>query len=135
MKFVGFPQRIFAISLLLWLSVALGGCVYFILGGVAAVGGYAVSPDTIQGETQKEYGEVWDAALQIANIMGKVDFKSDKIGEISGLIYGTKVKINISQLTPSIVRVKVKSRKAFFPSISTAQDIYVKIMRQLDAGL
>jgi len=127
--------QVLFIAVLMLMSVSLNGCIYFILGGVAAVGGYAVSPDTIQGETDKEYSDVWDAALQVANVMGKVDFKSDKIGEISALISGAKVKISITQITHSFVRIKVKARKSFFPSISTAQDVYVKIMRQLDEGL
>lgn len=126
-----------SLNIVLWLvfSISMTGCVYFVLGGVAAVGGYAVSPDTIQGETEKDYDEVWEAAVDVATIMGKVDYKSDKIGEISAIINGARIRIDISQLSPSMVRIKVKARKSFFPSISVAQDVYVKIMRRLDEDL
>jgi len=128
-------KKFLFVIFILFLSVSVSGCFYLVLGGVAAVGGYAVSPDTIQGETEKDYDEVWDAAVDVASIMGKVDYKSDKIGEISALINGARIRIDVSQLTPSMARIKVKARKSFFPSISTAQDVYVKIMRRLDEDI
>lgn len=126
---------VLGVGLGIFFSTLLSGCVYLVLGSVAAVGGYAVSPDTIQGESEKDYDEVWDAAVEVTSIMGTVDYKSDKVGEISALISGARIRIDVSQLTPSMVRLKVKARKSFFPSISTAQDVYVKIMRRLDEDI
>lgn len=128
-------RKIFVIVFLLLMSMSPSGCVYLVLGGVAAVGGYTVSPDTIQGETEKDYDEVWDVAVDVTSIMGKIDYKSDKIGEISALVNGSRIRIDLSQLTPTMVRIKVKARRSFFPSISVAQDVYVKIMRRLDEDI
>ena len=114
------------------LACSLSGCFYLILGGAAAAGGYAISQDTIQGESEKDFEEVWEAAINIVSIMGTVNSQSHELGKISALVNGAKVIVNISQLTPSAVRLKVKARKAFFPSINTAQNVYVKIMNKVN---
>src|SRR3989338_8181523 len=114
------------------LGMTISGCVYLIVGGVAAAGGYAVSRDTIQGETARSFDEVWEAAVEIVSIMGKVDAQSYELGQLDGVVNAAKIKINVLQLTPATVRLKVKARKNIFPSIANAQNIYVKIMNRLD---
>jgi len=116
------------IPFLIFLSVSLSGCIYLIVGGVAAAGGYAISRDTIQGETDKGFDEVWSAAVEVMGIMGMVDTESYELGQIIGIVNGARVTVTISQVTPSTVRLQVKARKAIFPSIANAQNVYVKIM-------
>ena len=50
-------------AFLIFVMISASGCFYLIVGGAAAAGGYAISRDTIQGETDRSFDEVWDAAL------------------------------------------------------------------------
>ena len=108
MKF--FKGNVAAFSLLAFICLGFSGCVYLIIGGVAAAGGYAVSRDTIQGETDKSFDAVWDKASEVVGIMGTVESESYELGTIDSIVNGARVKITITQLTPSTVQVKVKAR-------------------------
>ena len=117
--------------LLISLCSTASGCFYVIVGAAAA-GGYAVSRDTIQGESEKNFETVWDAAADIVSILGTVNSQSHELGKILATVNGAKVTINVLQLTSSATRLKVKARTAFFPSIATAQNVYIKIMNRVE---
>ena len=40
--------------------------------GLGAVGGYVVSPDTVEGITENEEMIVWDSAIEVVTIMGLI---------------------------------------------------------------
>ena len=103
-----------------------------VLGGVAAAGGYSISQDTIQGEVDKDFNEVWDTAIDITSILGTINSQSHELGKILATVNGAKVTINVMQLTTSTVRLRVKARKAIFPSIANTQNIYIKIMNRIN---
>ncbi len=114
------------------LVAALGvfsGCVYLVIGSLGVVGGYVVSPDTVEGTTDHDFESAWNAASEVCNIMGRVYKENDKEGNLEALINGSRVTIKILELSRD--RIRVKARRSFFPSISTAQDVYVKIINQL----
>ncbi len=111
---------------------ALSGCVYLIIGSVGAVGGYAISSDSVQGTVQRDFDEVWDAAVSVTNIMGKVIKESAEAGRLEAIVNNARVKVTVAQFTPKQVKLTVKARKSFFPSIATAQDVYIKIISQLN---
>ena len=123
-------KNVLIVVLLVWMSFSLSGCFYLILGTAAAAGGYAISQDTIQGETEKDFEHIWDTATDIVSILGTINSKSHELGKITAIVNNTKVTINVIQLTSSTVRLKVKARKFLFPSIATAQNIFVKIMNR-----
>jgi hypothetical protein len=112
--------------------MAFSGCVYMIIGGVAAAGGYAISRDTIEGQTAKTFDTAWDAAIEITEIMGYLESESYEMGTISSIINGARVTVTVSQLTTDMVRIRVKARKALFPSIANAQDVFIKIMDKIN---
>ena len=120
------------LSVFVALCVLLSGCVYLVVGSVAAVGGYTVSRDTIQGESEQPFDDIWDAAVDIVSIMGTVNSRSRELGKISAIVNGAKVTIHVMPLTSSTTRLKVKARKAVFPSIANAQNIFVKIMSRVN---
>ena len=131
MKRSKWQKNVLTLALFVMMSFSFSGCFYLVLGGVAAAGGYAVSQDTIQGETEKDYNEVWDAAVEVVSILGAINSQSRELGKIVATVNGAKVTINVMQLTTSTVRLKVKARKSFFPSIANAQNIYIKIMNRV----
>lgn len=107
------------------------GCAPLIIGGaVGAVGGYAVSKDTIQGETDKNYDSLWEAALNVSKIRGEVKDEDKTKGYIDLEAESSKVYIRLIRLTAATTRLKVKARKYHFPNMALAQDMFTKIMEQ-----
>ncbi len=111
--------------------VTILGCAPLIISGaVGALGGYAVSKDTIQGETDKSYGGLWEAALTVSRIRGEIKYEDKTKGYIELEAESSKVYIRLIRLTTSATKLKVSARKYHFPNMSLAQDIFVKIMDQ-----
>lgn len=113
------------------LLVSLSGCAFLVIGGVGAVGGYAVTRDTIQGEYDAKFSAAWSAALSTCGMLGTVSSRDQSKGTIEALVDRAKVKIEVTQLTPEAIRIKVKARKGIFPRLGTAEKVFVKIVQQL----
>ena len=134
MKRIRFRPLVLA-GVLLLNVFSSSGCIVLFASGLGAVGGYAVSPDTVEGVVDRTYIETWDAAVEVARIMGAVESQDEELGEISALIHGARVHINIYQFSADTVQVRVKARKTFFPRISIAQEVFIKIMKYLDVSV
>ena len=111
--------------------LSISGCAPLIIGSaVGALGGYAVSKDTIQGETDKSYDSLWEAALTVSKIRGQIKYENKTKGYIESEAESSKVYIRFIRLTLSTTRLRVSARKYHFPNMSLAQDIFVKITEQ-----
>ena len=117
--------------MLLPLILSLTGCVYMIVGGAGALGGYVVSPDTVEGLTKSTQEEVWDSAIEIISVMGTINEELHEGGVILARVSGAKVTVTVSPVNKSTVKLTIKARKAFLPKINVAQDVFVKIMSRL----
>ena len=118
--------------LLSLMSFSLSGCIYLVVGGIGALGGYVVSPDTVEGITENEYETVWDSALEVLSIMGVIQEQSHEGGVIITDVMKTTITVNLIPLTDSTLKIKVKARKLHLPRIATAQDVFVKIMSNVN---
>jgi len=78
-----FPQRFAGLALAALLAVGSSGCIYLVVGAAGAVGGYVVSPDTVEGTVSYSMGETWDAAKEIASVMGSVIEENEAQGKSS----------------------------------------------------
>ena len=107
------------------------GCVYLVVGGVGALGGYVISPDTVEGLTNSDQDAVWDTAKEVASVMGTINEELQESGVLIAHISGAKVTITLMPMGKSSVKLTVKARKAFLPKITVAQDVFVKIMSRL----
>ena len=116
-----------------WIALGLvflltsSGCIYAVAGGLGALGGYAVSPDTVERDSKLDYDTLWDSAVEIVGIMGLIRTKDYKLGNIKASISGAAVTIDLAQISSSEVRMRIKARKNMLPNIKIAQDIFVKI--------
>jgi hypothetical protein len=126
-----FCKRVLTVLLLVSSVFSYSGCVVLIAGSLGAVGGYAISPDTVEGIVDRDYVEVWDAAVDVIGIMGAVQEKDDQTGYILAKVHGARVEINALQFSSRNVQLRVKARKMFFPKISVAQEVFVKIVKYL----
>lgn len=126
-------SRVFMGVFLLAAMVGAGsGCVYLAVGAVGVVGGYVVSPDTVEGTTMHSTEECWDAAKQIAAIMGQIVQESPNGSQLDANINGSKVSVTLSAINVSSTKISVKARKAFMPKIDVAQDVYAKIINSME---
>ncbi|MDD3374321.1 MAG: hypothetical protein PHY73_01175 [Candidatus Omnitrophica bacterium] len=115
------------VVLVLIFSLTAGGCVYAVVGGLGALGGYAISPDTVEGDSELDYDTIWDSAVEIVGVMGLIQTKDYKLGTIKAIVNGAAVTIDIAQISSLEVRLRVKARKNMLPNIGIAQDVFVKI--------
>jgi len=119
------------LTLTLFIFLAfLSGCIYLIVGGVGAVGGYAVTRDTVQGEYDVNYSRAWKSALETCNLLGAVTTRDSSRGLIEATIDKAKVRVEVTQLTPEAIRLKVKARKGIFPRLGTAERVFVKTVQR-----
>ena len=124
--------KLFQIYLAVFLCVFSGGCAFLIIGGVGAVGGYAVTRDTFEGVSTKGQDELMSAAHKVMSIMGTITDERVKDGEIKGIVYGNHVTVQVIQINLTTSKLRVKARNAIFPRIGVAQEVYTKIMNQLE---
>jgi len=114
------------------LLVSFCGCIPLIVGTVAGVGGYCISPDTVEGIIPGHDQEMaWDAAVEVISIMGVIKERNDAGGVLIAHVQGSKVTVTVVSLSQTAVKLTVKARKAFFPKIRVAQDVYIKIENYL----
>jgi len=123
---------IFPLLFVSLLAVPLSGCVYLAIGAAGAVGGYVVSPDTVQGQVARSLDETWDSAKEIIGIMGQVLQENQQGSELIAMISGTKVTVTIVAINISTTKLSVKARKSFMPKIDVAQDVYTKIVNNME---
>jgi hypothetical protein len=109
-----------------------GGCAFLVIGGVGAVGGYAATRDTFEGTSSKGQEEMMTSAHKVLAIMGTISDENTKDGEIVATVNGAHVVVDVIQINLTTSKLRVKARKDLFPSLSIAQDVYTKIMNQLE---
>ena len=125
-------KKITAFFIFSLLLLNILGCAPLIIGAaVGAVGGYAVSKDTVQGETDKPFDAFWNSALMVSRIRGVVKLEDYEKGYIELEVKPSKVWIRLIRLTQAATRIRVSARKYHLPDLELAQDIYVKIMEQV----
>jgi len=108
------------------------GCALLVIGGAGAVGGYALSRDTFEGVSSKGQEELMAAAHKVMSIMGTISDERPKDGEIVGTVYGNHVTVDVIQINLTTSKLRVKARNGIFPRIGVAQEVYTKIMNQLE---
>ena len=109
----------------------LAGCAPLVVGAaVGAVGGYAATRDTIQGDSDRPYESLWNAAVKVAEIRGKIRREDANSGTIQVDVESSLVWIRLIKLTRATTRIRISARKYIFPNLALAQDLYVKIIEE-----
>jgi hypothetical protein len=111
-----------------FLVTGLSGCVPVFLMAVGGVGVYAISKDTIQGDTDTSYEALWDAALKVARIRGTVTQEDFNRGYIETNAKPNKIWIQFVRVTPAATKIWVSARKYKLPNIDLAQEVFIKII-------
>ena len=117
--------------LLLILCFPAAGCVPLLVGAAAGgLGAYAVSRDTIEGDTDTPYENLWDAAVELSKVRGTVKIQDYTKGTIEFEAKPSKVWIRFTRLTQATTRVRIASRKNHLPNLELAQDVFVRLMER-----
>ena len=118
---------IFIVAILLIPLVC--GCAALIIGAAAGgLGAYAISRDTVQGDTDKKYEALWESAVNVSKAYGIIQSENFDLGAIELGAQSSKVTIKLTRMTEATTRVKVSARKYCFPNMELAQDVFVKVI-------
>lgn len=127
----GVKKTIAFYFLIPFLLLNILGCAPLIIGAAAGgLGAYAISKDTIQGETDKSYDTLWNAALTVSRIRGTIKQEDSMRGYIALETEASRVWIRLIRLTHATTRLRVSARKYHLPNMTLAQDIFTKIMEE-----
>jgi hypothetical protein len=121
-------KKLLIFAAILSIALPVAGCVPLFFAAAGGAGVYAASKDTIQGETDIPYENVWDAAVNVAKYRGNVQKQDFEKGTIEMSEGKAKVWITSERLTGATTRLKVASRKYKMPNLDLAQVVYTKIM-------
>lgn len=112
------------------LLVSLCGCAAVLIGA-GAIGGYAISKDSVTGEIDANFEQVWDKSIKAANDMGAVNLENKKQGRIEAEIKMSKVVISIDELNKNTTRLTVGARKNLLPNTNLASKVFLKIYKSI----
>jgi len=122
-------KKCFSTVLVLLILPFVCGCVPLIIGAAAGgLGAYAVSKDTVQGDSDKNFDLLWESAISVAKQYGIVQQENIQTGYIELTADSSKVWIRLIHLTQATTRIRISARKFHFPNIELAQDLFVKIV-------
>jgi len=125
-------MRRWGLGLMFFLALAqVSGCVVLIATSVGAVGGYAITRDTIQGEYDVGLRDAFRASKEVCGMLGTVVADSASLGEVQATVDQARVTVTLTQLTREAIRIKVKARRGLFPRLGTAERVFTKIVSQL----
>jgi hypothetical protein len=122
-------RKTFFPALVLFILPALCGCAPLIIGAAAGgLGAYAISKDTVQGDSDKDFDLLWESAINVSRQYGIIQQENISTGYIELTVDSSKVWIRLVRLTRATTRVRISARKFHFPNMELAQDLFVKII-------
>ncbi len=105
------------------------GCVPLVIGAAAGgLGAYAVSRDTVEGDSDKGFDPLWDSAVNVARQYGEVKEENISTGCIQVISGSRKIWMRLVRLTRATTRVRVSARKYHFPDLDLAQEVFIKVV-------
>lgn len=118
-----------SILMVLFILPIICGCVPLMIGAAAGgLGACAVSKDTVQGDSDKNFDLLWESAINVARERGIIQQENIQTGYIELTVDSSKVWIRLIRLTQTTTRIKVSARKFHFPNMKLSQDFFVRII-------
>lgn len=124
----------FGVVFLLVASLFLSGCAPLLIGS-GLVAGYLATKDSVSGNIETSFERLWNKSLYVLKERGEiVDYKR-ALGWIKARYKGNAVTVNIKELTEHSYKLHVRARKAVaIANLELAQEVFTKIIRNLDSG-
>lgn len=122
-------KKLISVIFVLFILPLVCGCAPLIIGAAAGgLGAYAISKDTVQGDSDKDFELLWESALSVSKQYGIIQQENISTGFIELTASSSKVWIRLVRLTRATTRIKISARKFHFPNLELAQDLFVKIV-------
>jgi len=122
-------KKLISVPFVLFILPLVCGCAPLIIGAAAGgLGAYAISKDTVQGDSDKDFELLWESALSICKQYGIIQQENISTGYIELTASSSKVWIRLVRLTRATTRIKISARKFHLPNQELAQDLFVKIV-------
>lgn len=102
-----------------------------VVGGAGVLGGYAIGRDSIEGHSDKPYAAIWNSALKVAKIKGKLTKEDKEKGEIELEAELSRAWIKLTKLTKTATKIKVSARRYSLPNLKLAEEVFIKIMEEI----
>lgn len=122
-------KTVLVLAVIPFIVLQLSGCVPVLIA-TGAMGGYAVSKDTFQGDTDKSYDSLWSAALNVSKIRGNIKLEDSVKGYLELEAESSKVYVRLIRISQATTRIRVSARKYHLPNLTLAQDFFVKILEE-----
>jgi hypothetical protein len=116
--------------ILFFVLVNISGCAPLLFVAAGGVGVYAISKDTVQGDSDTPYESIWDAAIKVAKIRGTIQQEDFNKGSIEVDVRPNKVWIRFERLTLATTRMRVSARRYHLPNRDLAQELFIKILEE-----
>jgi hypothetical protein len=121
-----------------WMALCMGcfgltlfGCAPIWLGA-GAVGGYAVSRDSVVDHLDYPPDAIYREALTVVKQMGEITLEAPKQRMIQAKIDRVSVKVTVRPLTERTVELRIRARNQWLmPRVDVAQRVYGKIKERL----
>ena len=111
-------------------ALFLAGCAPVLLA-FGAVGGYAISKDSVTMDLDRPMEHIWNACVEETRHQGAVKRLDPKNGRLDAQIQQASVVVTVEQLTPATVRVVIRARRNLLPRIEVAQRLAIGIARRI----
>jgi len=122
-------RKILSIAFVLFILPVFCGCAPLIIGAAAGgLGACAISKDTVQGDSDKNFDSLWVSAVNVSKQYGIIQQENISTGYIELTADSSKVWIRLIRLTRATTRIRISARKFHFPNMDLAQDFFVKII-------
>ena len=124
-------RAVLCLAFLTGALVGLSGCAALWLGA-GAVGGYAVSRDSITNRLELPSSQIYRVSNQVIRGLGIVREDDEQRGLIQADVEGAHVTIRIKPVSETVTELKVKARKGFLiPKLDVAERVYNAIIARL----
>jgi len=122
-------KKSLSVAMVLLILPVVCGCVPLIIGAAAGgLGAYAVSKDTVQGDSDNDFDSLWESAINVSKQYGVIQQENISTGYIELTVDSSKIWIRLIRLTQATTRIRISARRYHFPNMELAQDIFVKII-------
>jgi len=126
-----FKKVIVYFSFFLLPAISLTGCVPVLIGA-GVVAGYFVTKDSVSGNLEVSFEELWNVSLSEVGNKADITDQNKQAGLIKARYGKTNIVVRIRELTEHSYNLKVTCRKAIaIADLSLSQDIFTRIVRNL----
>ncbi|MBN2120558.1 MAG: DUF3568 family protein [Candidatus Omnitrophica bacterium] len=110
----------------------VSGCVPLIIGA-GIVTGYLVTKDTVSGNLEVSFDELWKAAVGAVQEKADITDQNKEAGIIRAKLRNDEIVVKVKELTETSQNLRVTARKVLaLAHLDLAQEVFTKIIRNLD---